>query len=223
MKINYFLFFSIEKSFTRSAELSAISDYKAVLGGTPHWDVERQSLFYADLFGTEYDILRYDWRENKTYGAVVQLDLNPKVVTSIIPLKCQKDLFVIGVSSRVIKVIRWDGISTTTEIIEEDLFDVEQSEEYSANFWHIAKADPMGRFFGGTFRSEFCSSSSSANASLYRYTKDSGAEGLAEMKLPGGMDWDPQTNTYYFVDVCDFAIKAYDWAPESGQLCRFLH
>lgn len=201
-------------------EVSVVSDVKTVFGGSPFWDVETQSLLFVDVFGTDFDILRYDWREDKIYKAVMPIDLNPKVVIFIIPLKGKKDLFAVGVSSRVVKLVRWDGVAATVEILG-DLFSVEQSEEYSGNYWHMSRADPKGRFFGGTFRSEFCSSSSAANASLYRYTKERGAERLSEMKLPGGMDWNPRTNTYYFINMCEFVLQAYDWCPETGELCKF--
>lgn len=43
----------------------------SVLGEGPHWDADSQSLYYNDIYGNEASILRYDYRENKTYTAVV--------------------------------------------------------------------------------------------------------------------------------------------------------
>lgn len=55
-----------------------------VLGEGPHWDEQLQSLFYNDIYGTEASILRYDYKENKTYSA--KIDGEP-VVGFIIPGK----------------------------------------------------------------------------------------------------------------------------------------
>lgn len=203
--------------------MHTISDQISVLGGSPHWDNDTLSLYYVDLFGSQFDILRFDWREKKTYKTAVPIDLDPKVVVFILPLKCAKDLFAIGVANRFTKIIRWDGRSPTVEIIK-DVFAVEQDPQYATNFWHIAEADPKGRFFGGTFRSEFCSSSSSANASLYRFTEQHGVERIrGNMKVPCGMDWDPKRNIYYFVDGCIFTVLAYDWDPTTGKVCKYSH
>lgn len=42
----------------------------SVLGEGPHWDIERQSLYYNDIYGGS--IHRYDYSENKTYNATVR-------------------------------------------------------------------------------------------------------------------------------------------------------
>lgn len=40
-----------------------------VLGEGPHWDVERQSLYYNDIYGGT--IHRYDLKEDKAYAAKI--------------------------------------------------------------------------------------------------------------------------------------------------------
>lgn len=57
-----------------------MADYKvekvpspiSVLGEGPHWDVERQSLYYNDIYGDQFSIHRFDYKENKTYNATVR-------------------------------------------------------------------------------------------------------------------------------------------------------
>lgn len=41
----------------------------SVLGEGPHWDIERQSLYYNDIYGGS--IHRFDYNENKTYNATI--------------------------------------------------------------------------------------------------------------------------------------------------------
>ena len=39
------------------------------LGEGPHWDIERQSLYYNDIYGGK--LLRYDLQENRTYSCTI--------------------------------------------------------------------------------------------------------------------------------------------------------
>lgn len=171
----------------------------------------------------EFDLYRYDWTEKKLYGASVPINLTPKVVDFLIPIENSSDLFAIGVANRVAKLIRWDGKATTAEIVESNLFSVEQDPKYMTNWWHIAVADPKGRFFGGTYRNQLCGVSQTANASLYRYTKKTGVEHLqGDFQIVGGMEWNTDTNTFYLVDVCRSNINAFDWSPETGHISTYL-
>lgn len=43
----------------------------SVLGEGPHWDADSQSLYYIDIYGNEASVLRYDYKENKTYTATI--------------------------------------------------------------------------------------------------------------------------------------------------------
>lgn len=121
------------------------------------------------------------------------------------------------------KVIRWDGISETTEVLDANAFSVEQEADYSGNAWHIAKADPKGRFIGGTTRTQFCNAVPPTNSSLYKYTKKDGVECLLDgFKVTGGMDWYVKSETFYIVDICENIISAYDWCPKTGNICKYL-
>jgi gluconolactonase len=40
-----------------------------IMGEGPHWDIERQSLYYNNIYGSS--IHRYDFKENKVYNATV--------------------------------------------------------------------------------------------------------------------------------------------------------
>lgn len=60
----------------------------SVLGEGPHWDVERQSLYYNDIYGDKQSISRYDYNEDKTYNAVIP---GHPVISFIIPVDETKD------------------------------------------------------------------------------------------------------------------------------------
>lgn len=198
-----------------------IPDSKVGFGASPTWDSKTQSLYHGDFLGTDTNIVRYDYREKRIYRARVPFTLLPlTAVVFIIPVKEGKNLFAIGVSSRVVKLIRWDGISPEVEYIQ-DLFAVEQDPYYSTNFWHISKADPKGRFFGSTFRMEFCSTNPIANASFYRWTPKQGIKKLmGQIKVAGGFDFDRKKRIFYEADACTNKIRAYDYFPKTGKICK---
>lgn len=179
------------------------------------------SLYFVDVFGLEFNILRYDWKEKKVYRAIVPGVLPLKAIDFIIPIEGSVDLFAYGGASRIVNILRWDGISEIAEVVNSNTFSVEQELEYITNFWHIAKADPNGRFIGGTLRTQFCNDLPTSNASLYKYTKEDGVERIIEgFKVTGGMDWDTNTNKFYVVDLCGNIILAYDWSPDTGDICK---
>lgn len=121
------------------------------MGASPHWDADTQSLYYADQFGSDSDLIRYDWNEKRIYRASVPLDFSPRAVGFIIPLEGAKDLFFTGDGSRIVKLIRWDGRTPTVEVIQ-DVFAIEQDLEFGGNILHISKACPVGRFYGGSMK-----------------------------------------------------------------------
>lgn len=117
----------------------------SVLGEGPHWDIERQSLYYNDIYGDKQSISRYDYKENKTYNAVIP---GHPVIGFIIPVHGTKDQFLIG-SGKQIVLIQWDGRggkAKEIKVVGEVEFNMPE------NRFNDAKCDPQGRFYGGTMR-----------------------------------------------------------------------
>lgn len=121
------------------------SSPRSVLGEGPHWDVERQSLYYNDIYGDVQSISRYDYAEEKTYNAVIP---GHPVISFIIPVDGTKDEFIVG-SGKKIVLIKWDGKSATAPAVR-TVGEVEAS--LPENRFNDAKCDPFGRFYGGTMR-----------------------------------------------------------------------
>jgi gluconolactonase len=121
------------------------SSPRSVLGEGPHWDIERQSLYYIDIYGTSQSISRYDYNGNKTYNAVIP---GYPVVSFIIPVDGTSDQFLIGVGKKLL-VIQWDGKSGQAKPLN-IIGEVES--DMPENRFNDAKCDPAGRFYGGTMR-----------------------------------------------------------------------
>lgn len=117
----------------------------SVLGEGPHWDVERQSLYYNDIYGDKQSISRFDYNENKTYNALIP---GHPVISFIIPVDKTSDEFIVG-SGKKIVLIKWDGKSGQAKPLKV-VGEVEK--DLAENRFNDAKCDPTGRFYGGTMR-----------------------------------------------------------------------
>lgn len=133
-----------------SYKVEVVPSPKSELGEGPHWDEATQSLYYNDIYGTEGSVLRYDYKENKVYSATIE---NEPVVSFIIPVANSPDHFAVGIGRRV-GVIEWDGVSPKAKLKHIGLEVEEDGEHADITRFNDAKADPHGRFYGGTMRFE---------------------------------------------------------------------
>lgn len=150
-----------------SYKVEVLPSPQTIVGTRAHWDVHAQSLYYNDVEGS---ILRYDYKENKVYSATID---GESVIGFIIPVAnttktCEYDEYALGLGRRV-GIVHWDGKSPKAAI-GPIAFEVEEGK--ANNRFNAAKADPVGRFYGGTMRSEKCGDHFDVAAgSLYKYIK----------------------------------------------------
>lgn len=121
-----------------SFKVELVPSPKSELGEGPHWDEASQSLFYNDIYGNDASILRYDYKQNRVYGAKV--DGEP-VVSFIIPVANTTDQYALGIRKRV-GIVEWDGVSSKAKL-GPIAFEVDESDD---NRFNDAKADPIGRY-----------------------------------------------------------------------------
>lgn len=192
---------------------------RSLCGEGPHWDIESQSLFYIDIYGPNSTMLRYDYNLNRTFASTVD---NEPLMTFILPIKGTNDQFLIGTKNEA-KVIRWDGFSTKGEVLR-TAFEVEIDEFHKTNRFNDAKADPTGRFFGGTQRFDGCDGSLDlANASFYSFDREHGVRRLREnIFISNGLTWVNKTNKFYYIDSCVHDVKEFDYNVTTGDLCELL-
>ncbi|XP_031628235.1 regucalcin-like [Contarinia nasturtii] len=194
------------------------SSPKSILGEGPHWDEQSQSLFYCDIYGTDASVLRYDYNENKVYSA--KIDGEP-IVGFIIPVAnttktCDFDEYAVGLGRRV-GIVHWDG-KTRKALLGPIAFEVE--DDQPDNRFNDAKADPVGRFYGGTMRIESKGDISEvASGKFYKYIKGDGVyELIPNIFISNGMAWNEIENKFYYIDSCRFDIREYDWDPSTGDI-----
>lgn len=200
-----------------STEILQVASPRSLCGEGPHWDEASQSLYYIDINGPEATILRYDYRENKTYAATVP---GEPLMTFVLPVANTTDEYLIG-GKNAGKVIRWDGKSANGVVLR-TAFEVETDPFFQTNRFNDAKTDPFGRFYGGTQRLSGCGGPHSlANASFYRFDKVGGVKQLFEnIYISNGLTWNTKTNKFYYIDSCSYDVKEFDYDGATGDLCK---
>lgn len=199
-----------------SFKVELVQSPKSDLGEGPHWDEASQSLYYNDIYGDEASILRYDYQENQVYTA--KIDGEP-VVSFIIPVANTTDQFAVGIGRRV-GIVQWDGVSPKAKL-GPIAFEVDEVE---TNRFNDAKADPVGRFYGGTMRYEkFGDLFENAAGTFYRYIKGEGVKDLLhKIHVSNGLAWNEKENKFYYIDSCKLDVKEYDYDSKNGNICKLF-
>jgi gluconolactonase len=203
----------------QSSEKGEMAGYKVeqvqsplnVLGEGPHWDIERQSLYWNDIYGGT--IHRFDYNENKTYNCKID---GIDVIGFIIPVQGNNKHFILGTDTKV-SLVEWDGKSAKGKLVSI----VGQVEKDKVNTrFNDAKADPKGRLYAGTMRLEECGDIFAARwGTFYRYTKAAGFEPLkTHIGVSNGLCWNEKANQFYYIDSCDLDVKEYTYDKASGNL-----
>lgn len=101
---------------------------------------------------------------------------------------------------------------------------MEPDEHYSSNRLNDAKADPAGRWFGGTMRQEECAAAvlDNVDGSFYRYA--SGDKVATQLKsgvgVSNGLAWNLKTKRFYYIDSCALNVKEFDYDVKTGEICK---
>lgn len=198
-----------------SFKVEQVPSPKSWLGEGPHWDEGTQSLYYNDIYGKEASLLRYDYKENKVYSATID---GEQVVSFIIPVANQSDQYAVGIGRRV-GIVNWDGVSPNAKL-GPICFDVETNKP--SNRFNDAKADPLGRFYGGTMRlEELGDLFEVADGTFYRYIKGEGVkELLHNVHCSNGLAWNEKEKKFYYIDSIKFDVKEFDYDPRNGNICK---
>ncbi|XP_039289141.1 regucalcin isoform X2 [Nilaparvata lugens] len=198
--------------------VTSISDTNFQWAHSPYWDATSQSLYFADIDGGTVSCYQPSTKNLNT--AKVDPQNSNTSCSVVVPLKGQKDKYVVGVNSSV-ATLTWDSKSSSTSkpaIITE----LTQNKTIRT---HTGKADPMGRFWIGTlgpFREDSAGQEQPAflnSANEYLIT----AEGKAIIKIPDvsipdGLAWNADKTKMYFVDTYDHKILVFDYDNGSGDI-----
>nr|ADI77977.1 Smp-30 protein [Drosophila melanogaster] len=190
-----------------SYKVEAVPDSYAALGEGPHWDVDRQSLYYVDLESA--GINRYDFKQNKVYRAKIEGEI---FASFILPVENKPQEFAVGCGLRTV-IVQWDGVSAVAKVTR-TLFEVQP--DLKENRLNDAKTDPNGRFYGGTM---------AASGDIFTqwkgelYSWQAGGQPNAirsKVGISNGLAWDVKAKKFYFIDTNNHEVLAYDYNQSTG-------
>ncbi|XP_014289309.1 putative sugar lactone lactonase YvrE [Halyomorpha halys] len=180
-----------------------------VIGETPHWDIDTQSLYLVDVMGSA--IVRYDLPSDQAF--VAKLDVTP--VSFIIPVAGSNGKFIIG-SHHKIYLIDWDGCSDKIDSME---VLCELTDQPEINVVNDAKCDTTGRLWFGTYNTNviFFGDDTEATAKFYSYSKEEGCRVQAtDIKVSNGLTWDPEFNSLYLIDTLTYSIGRFEYNKDGS-------
>lgn len=203
----------------KNLKITSISSRALTYGYSPHWDAERQSLYFVDNNDVEKSIFRYDFRTKTLYEAGFAGNITHQP-SFIIPIKSHKNRFALSVERSVL-IIEWDGKSSFVKPIRTATA-VEQEAIYDDNDFDSGKVDPSGRLVAGTYRGDGCAKTSAANSSVYLFERDIDILPIIRgISSVAGLAWNPKLKKFYFLRSCLYSIYEYDWCSKTGSIRKF--
>ncbi|CAG7728488.1 unnamed protein product [Allacma fusca] len=177
------------------------------LGEGPHWDGNKQELYFVDVF--DPSIQRYVLAT----GEVFKLPL-PSSPSFIIPVDKSENKFVIGYH-RHLALLEWDGVSTTYKNLKPF---ADLSTKYPGARYNDAKCDALGRLWVGTFgmTDEF-SVVTGIGALLSVDAAGVVQEHMDKIELSNGLGWSKDSTKMYFIDTYGFLVYVFDYDIKKGQ------
>lgn len=181
----------------------------------PYWDIPTQSLYWVNFisYGSQPVIFRYSYNDNTVYPAYL-----PGVNSISFIVANEDGTFTIGTGNTV-QTIQWDGLSSNVTFIS-NKFSLDTN--LPSALVAYARSSPEGRFFGGTISSSYCVIDDFSSHSVYRYDKQNGLVKVISGTYTVGIAFDPVKKIMYHLAPCRFYITAYDWNPETGDICKII-
>jgi sugar lactone lactonase YvrE len=164
------------------AAFRVASPHVAVLGESPMWCAQRNTLFWVDVRGPA--LFALDGRQWSL----------PEVVGGLV--LAEDGSLVLAMKSGLFRFE--DGDLTPYLTIEPPALD---------NRLNDVKCDRAGRLWVGTMR-DF---GVATTGSLYCVERGDVRRVLTDITIPNGPCWSPDGRTYYFADTADGRIRAYDY------------
>ena len=175
-------------------DVEVVVDGRALLGEGPVWDEATQRLLWVDIVGRR--VHAFDPRT----GANSTLQM-AEAVTAICP--AAGGGYVAATSSGVAEL---DLVTGSLRL----LWPLP-----SGDRMNDAKADPRGRFVGGTLTEDRVPGA----GGLYRFDSREGAVPLVEaVTLSNGLGWSPDSTRFYFIDTVTQRVDVFDYDPATGDV-----
>lgn len=181
-------------------EVSVVIRSRNIIGESPVWDASTQKLYLVDIQGRRIHIFRPADGDHRTF------DL-PDWVTSLSPR--EQGGLVLTMRKRF---AFYDPDTDQLEVL------ADPEPERPGNRFNDGKCDRQGRLWAGTMAAEDWLAPTGA---LYRFDSDQRITRMHDdIKCSNGTGWSPDGRTMYHTESFRYAIFAYDFDPDSGEIAN---
>ncbi|XP_065225478.1 regucalcin-like [Planococcus citri] len=161
-------------------------------GEGPHWDAEKQLLFFVDIMGQR--IYQYDPCSKRVTFADIGAP-----VGAVIPLSGTTNKFVVG-KKTTLSVVTWNGENSTSKIPIDEIDYIESNKPL--NRFNDGKCDRAGRLWIGTMGNEDDNGVEPKQGTLYRLSDSCKLEArIRNVTISNGLAWSPDNLTMYYIDT----------------------
>lgn len=168
---------------------------RARLGECPVWDVDRQQLFWVDVYNHRVHQFDPATGQDRYFEA-------GNVVSAI--ALAGKDRLLMALGDRLALLNTETGEIVTLRQIEFP---------YPDTRFNDGKCDSQGRFWIGSI------SEAPGQAELYRYDPAGSLQVMETgLTISNGLGWSPDEKTFYLTDSAQHKIYAYDFEVETGTI-----
>ncbi|CAL8113459.1 unnamed protein product [Orchesella dallaii] len=166
----------------------------------PHWNADKQELYYVDITG------QFVNRYVPATGERTRARIDQGEVSMVMPVQGQENRYVIGVG-KTLQLMEWDGRSTTPTSLT-TMFTVEPDNPGIS--FNDGKCDTKGRLWAGTF-------SAQPIASLYRVTNTI-QQVVSNVGTSNGIAWNKANTLMYYIDTPTRKVDVFDFNDEEGTI-----
>jgi len=178
-----------------------IAQLNCSLGEGPHWDEERQTLYFIDINSH----LIYSYIPDTGELKKRKIDNPPGC---IIPTDSDSEFLV--ATKKGIELVSFDDIRETRLLV--DRMSIELKEK---NRFNDGKVDPLGRLWVGTM-AENCEGKEGILICLSR--NNTWTLERSNVGISNGLAWSSDAKTMYYIDSPSKKVVAFDFNENSGQI-----
>lgn len=127
-------------------------------------------------------------------------------------------MYGVGIA-RDFQIVQWDGESETANVVCTQF----ELEPVKTNFMHSGHVGPKGVFYWETVRFDMCNPNVTLPSGPIFQSKDgkSLVTVIGNLNIANDFTFGEEKNIIYCVDSCNAVIRAQDYDPETGTLCKF--
>jgi sugar lactone lactonase YvrE len=176
--------------------IQCVLPWQAVVGESPIWHPEEQSLYWIDIQGKQIHSFHPAGGGHRSFPV-------PEIVTS---------LALRAAGGFILTLERHFATFDPATSALERLGEVDR--ELPNNRFNDGKCDPQGRFCSGTMDAVHWSAPA---GTLYRLDNTT-TPMQPNVICSNGLGWSPDGRTFYYTESFRYAIFAYDFEPDSGRI-----